>query len=274
MSNNTPSTHAPKRNFAMKQHLLALAVLATFGLASTAQADVQSGLVGGNGAISVGNTEFGSPAHPADPNEPGIGQESLAGGKRVSFAGLQNLGDTDGTGAAGDWKRTHIDPSMGPPSPDPDHSGMGTFNFYQVASEAVYFGEWSQTGVGDDPTYAVYYAGQAGDVVNTLPTQTATYTVVGINQGNTLNGSLTANFGGDNTLTGTLFNSSLTIDIEAGIDSSDASFEGIAFGNTGDDVLYEGSTNGHFFGDAAAALAGIAAFDDISLNTAFGGAKD
>jgi len=258
----------------MKQHLLSFAVLVAFGLVTTAQAEVQSGISNDEAAISVGNTEFGSPTHPADPNAPGIGHKSLANGARVSFSSLQAIpGTTTGTGDAGDWKRTHIDPSMGPPSPDPDHSNMGTFNFYQVASEAVYFGEWSQTGNAGDSTYTVYYAGQAGDVVNTLPVQTATYTVVGINQGNSLTGSLTANFGGDNTLTGALFNSSLTIDIVAAIDSSDASFSGAALANTGDGVV-DGNSTGHFFGDAAAALAGIATFGDISLNTAFGGAKD
>jgi len=272
MSNNTPSTHSPKRNFAMKQHVLALAVLAAFGLASTAQAEVQSGISNDEAAINVGNTEFGSPAHPADPNEPGIGHESLAGGKRVSFANLQTLGTNTSTGQPSNWTRTKIDPTVLPVPPN--HANIGYFDFVQVASEAVYFGEWSQTDVNGDSTYTVYYAGQAGDVVNTLPTQTATYTVVGINQGDTLTGALVAKFGGDNTLTGDLFNSSMTIDLVATIDSSDASFNGAAFANTGDDVLFEGSTNGHFFGDAAAALAGIAAFDDISLNTAFGGAKD
>jgi len=213
---------------------------------------------------------MGTPSHPLQADEPGIGQITLAGGTRVSFAGLQSLGNTNGTGDTGDWKRTHITP---PPNIDPSHDNIGYFDFVQAGTESVFFGEWSQTGEEGDSSYAVYYAGTAGDVVNTLPTQTATYTVVGINQGNALNGTLTATFGGDNILAGNLFNSTLSLDILANIDPSDASFSGAAFANIGNGQVAGGS-EGHFFGDAAAALAGLAIFDDLSLNTAFGGTKD
>jgi len=271
MSNNTPSTHSSKRNFTMKQHVLVLAVLAAFGLASTVQAEVQSGISNNNAAINVGSTEGDSGHPPGGSDLPGIGHSGLHDGKRVSFASLQALGTNSSTGEPSNWTRTKIDPTVLPVPPD--HANIGYFDFVQVASEAVYFGEWSQTGNAGDSTYTVYYAGQAGDVVNTLPVQTATYTVVGINQGNTLNGTLTANFGGNNQLTGTFFNDGLTIDIGATINSSDASFAGGAVANGVDGVF--GSSKGHFFGDGAAALAGIAEFaSDASLNTAFGGAKD
>jgi len=271
MSNNTPSTHSSKRNFTMKQHVLVLAVLAAFGMVSTVQAEVQSGISNNNAAINVGSTEGDSGHPPGGSDLPGIGHSSLHDGKRVSFASLQALGTNSSTGEPSNWTRTKIDPTVLPVPPD--HANIGYFDFVQVASEAVYFGEWSQNDNAGDSTYTVYYAGQAGNVVNTLPVQTATYTVVGINQGNSLAGSLTANFGGDNTLTGALFNSSLTIDIVAAINSSDASFSGAAFANTGNGFV-DGESKGHFFGDAAAALAGIATFGDVSLNTAFGGAKD
>jgi len=107
-------------------------------------------------------------------------------------------------------------------------------------------------------------------VVETLPTQTATYTVVGINNGALLNGSLTANFGGDNQLTGEFSNDALTIGITAAINAEDASFAGTATSD-GD----YGISHGHFFGNEAAALAGIANFGAADpRNTAFGGAKD
>jgi len=74
-------------------------------------------------------------------------------------------------------------------------------------------------------------------------------------------------------LEGSLFSSAMTLDIMAPIDPTDASFSGIAFANIGNGLVAGGS-QGHFFGDAAAALAGLATFTDSALNTAFGGTKD
>jgi len=272
-----PSIRSTQRSSTMKVSTLSLAVLAVFCLASAASAaNVQSGIAGDTATIKVGETTVTIPTpHPSVPGLPGIGHISVGNGTLVSFDALQNIDDpavtTVGTGEAGDWKRTHITP---PPNVDPPHDKIGYFNFVQVATESVYFGEWSQEGNSSDSRHTVYYAGKADDVVNTLPTQTATYTVVGINNGGILNGSLTANFGGNNQLSGTFFNSDLTIDIAATINTVDASFSGGALANGIDEGTF-GTAKGHFFGDGATALAGITDFaSDSSLNTAFGGIKD
>jgi len=265
----------------MKQHTLALATLVVFGLVSTAQAEVQYGISNDNAAISVGNTEFGSPIHPADPNAPGIGHESLADGARVSFSSLQAIpGTTTGTGVGGadNWKLTHIDPSMGPPSPHPDHSGMGYFNFAQVASEAVFFGEWSQNEASSsDPTHTVYYAGQAGDVAATLPGGEVTYNVKSLNNAYTgtsadlPNSILTANFG--------TWSASSTGDIsfDGGLILVDADNR-VALLADGVSVTSVSGTDGDlvgdFFGTGASSVAGIITFADSAKDTAFGGAKN
>jgi len=261
----------------MKASTLSLAVLAVFGLASAASAaNVKSGIIGDTDTISVGTTEVQNDNMPVPtlPGLPGIGNSGAYNGTLISFEALQAIapGITTGNGENGNWRKTTITPD--PAVIPPDYENIGYFNFIQVANESVYFGEWSQEGTSSDSTHTVYYAGEAGDVVNTLPTQTATYTVVGINNGGILNGSLTANFGGNNQLSGTFFNSDLTIDIAATINTVDASFSGGALANGIDEGTF-GTAKGHFFGDGATALAGITDFaSDSSLNTAFGGIKD
>jgi len=259
----------------MKHHVLTLATLAVLGLASTAQAEVQSGISNDGAAINVGNTEY-----PAVSDTPGIGHESLAGGDRVSFTHLQIPSATTGTGVGGadNWKLTHIDPSMGPPSPDPDHSGMGYFNFAQVASEAVFFGEWSQNEASSsDPTHTVYYAGQAGDVATTLPGGEVTYNVKSLNNAYTgtsadlPNSTLTANFG--------TWSASSTGDIsfDGGLILVDADNRVALFAD-GVSVTSVSGTDGDlvgdFFGTGASAVAGIITFADSAKDTAFGGAKN
>ncbi len=70
------------------------------------------------------------------------------------------------------------------------------------------------------------------------------------------------------TLTGELYGDVSTLTIDAKI-KSDASFNGTAKFDT-----VAGKSKGHFFGNQAASLAGIAEFDNKDLNTAFGGTKD
>ena len=109
-----------------------------------------------------------------------------------------------------------------------------------------------------------------------LPTSgTATYAVKGINNHvahntDVLQGTLTANFG-TNRLNGTLSRSGLSIAINnAEIKTAQASFSGAAKANGS----VNGTTNGHFYGNQGAALAGIAKFNGHShLDTAFGGTK-
>ncbi|PHM62442.1 Slam-dependent surface lipoprotein [Xenorhabdus ishibashii] len=142
----------------------------------------------------------------------------------------------------------------------------------QIPNTEVYFGEWAQkTPDKSDATHTVFYAGK--DATTNLPTGgTATYTVKGLNQyngNNLLFGKLVANFG-TKKLNGSLKNDSLNISIDANINDN-AGFTGKATANGN----IHGVTDGKFYGDSAAALAGYAKFDgDRNKDTAFGGAKE
>jgi hypothetical protein len=144
-----------------------------------------------------------------------------------------------------------------------------SYSFAQVAAQDVWFGEWSSSNTPNFANRTVFYVGDSKN--STVPQQgVATYAVKGINQfsgNNALNGTLTANFG-DRTLQGQLSNSQLNIGINSRIVNT--TFEGgaIANGNT------TGKVQGQFFGTNAAGLAGIATFDNKTLNTAFGGQKN
>jgi len=222
-------------------------------------------------AIVVGESNVDNPSHTsglAGIGIPGFGQP----GDIVDFQGLASLSNATEDLGNGLIHYALYDYSAAPPS----HQDLGRFDFVKVASADVWFGTWSEhvdaNGNGSG-NYQAYYAGDSTGT--SLPTgQTATYTLAGLNGANVLTGTLNATFGGDNTLTGTLFNSSVTIDIEATI-NSDASFTGAALANTGDDVLVGGDSRGHFFGQDAAFVAGVADFGaSNSLNTAFGGTKN
>jgi len=127
-------------------------------------------------------------------------------------------------------------------------------------------------------SHTVYYAGD--NTNTTVPTAgTATYTVAGINgsASNLLTGNFTANFGagtleGSLTGTGTTV-SNLTLD-GVTFNPGSAAFSGFAIANGTAGLDDSGAVQGHFFGANAAALAGIAKFDNVSYNTAFGGAKN
>ena len=148
------------------------------------------------------------------------------------------------------------------------------YNFMQIASEDIWFGEWYESETGGVYTNrAVYYIGD--DTGTTMPTSgSASYTVAGINQyeeGNLMAGELNVDFDAL-TVDGDFENDTLKIDIDATIDASDASFAGTATA-TQDEIDTVGATVGNFFGEDAAYILGIATFDDTTLDTAFGGAK-
>lgn len=161
----------------------------------------------------------------------------------------------------------------------PDHSKLGRMSFAQVGNNDVWFGEWADVAAGAANGSAgsnrtVFYSG-VGKTTNLPTSGTATYTVKGINNHvahNTavLQGQLTADFG-NNRLNGTLSRSDLSITINnATINTADASFSGAAKANGS----INGTTQGHFYGNQGAALAGIAKFNGNSqLDTAFGGTK-
>lgn len=215
-----------------------------------------------DGTITVGGTTSTSPDHPGTIGAPGVGVNAFYGGTMIGFSSLKSMGSVDANNIYA------ITTAMMPPS----HAAFGNFDFAQVAGQEIYFGEWSQNGTTNDPTRVVYYSGD--DTGTTMPTTgTATYTVKGINNyngSNLLTGTLTANYGAGS-LAGNLVRSGLIVNIDASIDSANASFSGdaTAYGSS----TVSGTTEGHFYGADAAALAGIAKFSNRDYDTAFGGAK-
>jgi len=246
-------------------------MVATAGSASAQVADVQAGHTYGT-HIVVGGSGPGSEDHPGAQGEPAIGVATFHGGRKVAFAGLQAMAQTPGTGTAADPKLTHITPAMMPSS----HGGLGYFNFAQAGAEAVFFGEWSDTGSSSSPVHTVYYAGKAGDVASTLPAGRVTYTVKSINNAYAGTGAdlptstLTAHFGH-----------------RTAYSRGDIVFSGGQIGVNGERVQLlannvrvgsvagrGGQLNGDFFGTGAAAVAGTIKFIDRSKDTAFGGVKN
>ncbi|MGB0894225.1 MAG: Slam-dependent surface lipoprotein [Parashewanella sp.] len=245
----------------MKLKLTAL--VAAMTVTGFAQADI----IGGqsfNQFIQVGASEVDSREGTHTPGRAGIGLTPM-GPQKIDFQGLASYLGTPSDGIY------RLQMGSTPPAGTPiDHTNLGTFNFAKVGSGDVWFGEWGQDMSGtraNDGNRAVYYVGD--NQGTTMPTGgVATYTVTGLNHGNALGGRLTANFN-SNTLRGNVG----AINIGARINASNASFAGSAF------VIQNGSwnvgtTNGHFFGQNAAALAGIAKFANRKLDTAFGGTKN
>ncbi|WP_109428608.1 Slam-dependent surface lipoprotein [Aggregatibacter kilianii] len=162
----------------------------------------------------------------------------------------------------------------------PDYSDSGRMSFKQVGNQDVWFGDWedvprnSKNAAAQSSKYTVYYAGSNPTTAAQLPKSgQTTYTVVGINKHrdpNTavLKGEMKADFGAK-TLNGTISRTGLAVAVNSRI-SADASFNGTARANNS----VNGVTKGHFYGNQAAALAGIADFGTHNqYNTAFGGMK-
>ncbi|MGC7561199.1 Slam-dependent surface lipoprotein [Pasteurella sp. 22655_41Tandhals] len=152
------------------------------------------------------------------------------------------------------------------------HDKLGNFAFKKVGAEELYFGEWLAKGSNVNKDRVVYYAGN--NKTEVMPTGgTAIYEVIGINNNSDLNkevlkGQMRADFN-KGKLNGSISKSGLIVKVEDAKINSDASFSGNARANG---VI--GSTNGHFFGKDAAALAGYAKFNgNNQYDTAFGGTK-
>lgn len=216
------------------------------------------------------NIEVGTSNIPFGPHTaglPGVGVYTTGKGAKVDFAGLSAY-SSQSNGVYTLSAPIDVD--------EPDHSGMGVFNFAKVSNANVYFGEWSQTGASGDSSRTVYYVGD--NTGTSVPTSgTATYSVAGINDysgSNLMSGTFTANFG-TNSLTGSLSNSSLAVDIgSASFDSAGNISSTTATANGATGVVTDGQVSGNFFGNDAAALAGIATFNNRDYDTAFGGTKD
>lgn len=162
----------------------------------------------------------------------------------------------------------------------PEHRDLGRMSFKQVGNQDVWFGDWedvprnSKNPVAQSSKYTVYYAGSNPTTAAQLPKSgQATYTVVGINKHrdpNTavLKGEMKADFGAK-TLNGTITRTGLSVAVNSKI-NADASFNGTAKANNS----VNGISKGHFYGNQAAALAGVADFGAHNqYNTAFGGTK-
>ena len=232
------------------------------------------------------NIKIGAAANASHPGGVAAVSVQAAGAPYNAFTGFSSLkglaqafaaqgtSNTNVTVGSKTFNISHIPVSAMPPS----HSALGNFNFGQVGTQEVYFGEWWKA--GDTPASASHTVYYAGDNTNTtVPTAgTATYTVAGINgsASNLLSGTFTANYGAgtlEGTLTGTgTAVSSLSLDGVA-FNPGTAAFAGLATANGTAGVDNSGVVQGQFFGANASALAGIAQFDNVSYNTAFGGAK-
>ncbi|WP_133405988.1 Slam-dependent surface lipoprotein [Parashewanella tropica] len=247
----------------MKLKLTAL--IAAMAVTGFAQADI----IGGQsfeGYIKVGKSVIDT-GKTHKPGFAGIGVYGMGLDGIIDFKGL-----TQSSNVVNGFYQLVMDtpPPAGAPA---EHTNLGTFNFAKAGTGDVWFGEWAQDMSGasaNDGRRAVYYVGD--NKGTTMPTGgVATYSVTGINHGNALGGDFTANFN-SNKLTGTLTSNSgfvTNLRINADINSSNASFSGSAIANG----LVTGTTQGHFFGQDAAALAGMAKFGIRHFDTAFGGKK-
>ena len=160
----------------------------------------------------------------------------------------------------------------------PDYSHLGRMSFAKVGNLDVYFGDWADVkagaGVGTAGTNTSVFYNGTGKTTRMPTSGTAVYSVKGINHyvdANTalLSGDLKADFARKR-LNGTIKRPGLSVTVDnAVINPANASFSGRAAAN---DV--SGTTRGNFYGNDAAALAGVAEFArNPNLNTAFGGTK-
>ncbi len=244
----------------MKKIVLTTIVAAVISTAPLAQAGF-TGAQSYNDKVEVGESIVNAPpAHVA--GRAGIGSAAFGGvTQKVDFQGLANYSST----------------SNGIYTLGSAHGGtIGVFNFAKVGSGDVWFGEWAQnfSQGANNGDRAVYYVGD--DSNTSMPSSgVATYDVKGVNHfsgNNHLTGTLTANFG-TNKLTGNIVDNMLSLDLNATINPATAAFNGSATWQLMPSLV--GTTQGHFFGANAAAIAGIVKFSNARyLDTAFGGTKN
>lgn len=255
----------------MKQVKWMAILLGTFSMMGLAQADVV-GYSTDSSKIRMSGTTGVDPNHQGQTGSPGIGvHASNTPFKPVSMAGLQTMAAlTFNHNYSTGVSRIHPGILLMPKN---HREKFGDFSFAKASGgligDPVYFGEWSQSGNVNDGTHSVYYVGK--DKTTHMPTAgTATYAVKGINnytQNGVMTGTFNANFG-TNKLTGSMANRALTVGVDANIHTAQASFSGSATANG-----VAGTSQGHFFGNGAKNLAGVAKFNDRTLDTAFGGVK-
>lgn len=238
---------------------------ALLGLIGSAHADVAS-----KQSACCQLVVSGSEApYPNDLEGAGIPAASVStynSGAKISFNNLKALTPADKSGV------TRIITSTLPAA----ERSLGNFNFKQISNQQVYFGEWSQDGLKNDPSRTVYYAGDNSGRV--MPTTPVTYAVQGISNysgANMMSGELTATFGSSIPgVTGTLANNNLKVEINAIINGNWFDGGAKAIDPSTNAQLASGWSKGSFFGAGkTASLAGIASFANHDFDVAFGGVK-
>ncbi len=265
----------------MKKQLLAVLALGVC-VATPALADDVAGYSSNENYIKVGGTEYTGGDHGSSSiGSPGIGvHTSKTPFKIVSLGRLQTMAKFGLGGKYHRWGAkkglTTIDEDhwLMPTS----HNDFGHYAFKKVstADTEVYFGEWTDENNINDGSHTVYYVGK--DKSTNVPTSgSATYNVQGINDvrnSSFLNGTLEANFA-NSTLKGSLANNKFNLEIDSTIDAGTASFAGSATASGGSLTnSLSGESKGHFFGNRANALGGVATFEtNNKYDTAFAGKK-
>ncbi|MDU8924156.1 Slam-dependent surface lipoprotein [Pasteurellaceae bacterium LIM206] len=263
----------------MKKSILATALIAAFAVASYANAAVTSGVSNDKTVLKLpkdGSTAHNGWFHKDKGGLPGVEIKGITK-KVTSFDSLTKITkNTQWLKAFGGVDKNDVvvlKMNNMPKWVPGFHNQLGNFAFKKVGSEELYFGEWLARDADLNKDRVVYYAGN--NRTEAMPTGgTAVYDVTGINKNTELDkevlkGQFTADFG-KNSLNGTISKTGLTLDVNAKINKTDASFAGKATANK----TVNGMTKGHFFGKDASALAGYAKFNgNNQYDTAFGGTK-
>ena len=260
----------------MKLNQIALALVATLGVAGATHAAVGNGQsyggTSGDGLLTLSDTVV----------EVGVdGQLSNATTDFDHFNFYIDLGLAGGHNATTDVYHFSGSDLSWIPSFAPDHTGLGVWSFKEVGSQDVWFGNWAKeigtTETPDNTTYTTFYIGEKGDVATTVAIDaSATYSVETLENFNNTSALPTSTF---NVVFGTGAEiTSATGDIaftNAAI-AADGSFVksgGVSVTSTS---LTNGNLEGQFYGDTAQAVAGIVTAGTNTADTsnvAFGGTQ-
>ncbi|WP_099073887.1 Slam-dependent surface lipoprotein [Proteus alimentorum] len=232
------------------------------------QAEIHSNQSGPLTTMKVGASDSIQRGHSEIPGgEPGVGISTVGGGKKIGFASLTSPRMSGGADSHGIYT---IQPNANSPA---SHSDMGVFHFAKITDANVYFGDWAKTTSATDATHQTYYVGK--DVTTTLPTDSATYTVMGISQysgSNLLSGTFDVDFS-QKKIEGSLANSQRTVELEGG--NLYTANNQVTFSADAKEGTTSGVVEGAFFGESAETLAGIVVFSsDHTKDIGFGGTKN
>ncbi|HEM8213284.1 TPA: hypothetical protein U2M19_004208 [Providencia rettgeri] len=123
-----------------KLNIIALALATctvTFGASAAIGSGQSQPFDANQPSVRVGATEGTGGGHGGAAGDPGIGVQSVYGGKTISFSGLTRMAPIQAGNEA------HV---ISMPNGPGSHDKMGVFNFAKIADAEVYFGEWSSTG--------------------------------------------------------------------------------------------------------------------------------